>query len=552
MDMLKTQWLRIVQQLSGLSASQKMLVAALVTIMVMTMLYWARYAGTAEMEALLDQPFSSDEIARVTAKLASRGIRYQVAGDRVMVPSDRKYEALADLSYDQLLPRNTETGFDIIAKQINAFMPNSQVQAMYIQAKQITLARVIGNYPGVSNATVLIDPKDEVRLGKNSISPTAMVTIQTRGGERFDIKRLVAASADAVVGAQAGLQRKNITVIVDGRSYPVQDREDDSVLAGDQLEWKYQSEHLMEDKLREQFSYIHGLIASVTVDVNIRSEQAQETIVDKNNFLYKETSISNHTEEGSSAGRGMTDVGASANTQISIDGNGGGGDSTTNNTSEDKTQFTLIPSQKLIQSKTPAGKPTVVGAVVRVPRSYFVRMYRTLHTASADNNPSDAQLKDVMEAELASIRDGIKKCTGLKEDADVSVATYADVTPDLALAAEQTAAVSSPMTLMLGGHIKEIGVGVLAVLSLFMVMMMVRKGAPVPVMANAPEPVLPQMLSAAEHLAGEVGEGDSALDGMELDEDAVRAQQMLGQVSTLVKENPDAAANLVKRWLNRT
>jgi flagellar biosynthesis/type III secretory pathway M-ring protein FliF/YscJ len=39
---------------------------------------------------------------------------------------------------------------------------------------------------------------------------------------------------------------------------------------------------------------------------------------------------------------------------------------------------------------------------------------------------------------------------------------------------------------------------------------------------------------------------------MELDQDAVHAQQMVEQVSTMVKENPDAAANLVKRWLNKT
>jgi flagellar biosynthesis/type III secretory pathway M-ring protein FliF/YscJ len=37
---------------------------------------------------------------------------------------------------------------------------------------------------------------------------------------------------------------------------------------------------------------------------------------------------------------------------------------------------------------------------------------------------------------------------------------------------------------------------------------------------------------------------------MEMDEDAVKAQQMVEQVKTMVKENPDAAANLVKRWLN--
>ena len=41
------------------------------------------------------------------------------------------------------------------------------------------------------------------------------------------------------------------------------------------------------------------------------------------------------------------------------------------------------------------------------------------------------------------------------------------------------------------------------------------------------------------------------LDGMELDEDTIKAQQMVEQVATLVKENPDSAANLVKRWLNR-
>jgi flagellar biosynthesis/type III secretory pathway M-ring protein FliF/YscJ len=61
----------------------------------------------------------------------------------------------------------------------------------------------------------------------------------------------------------------------------------------------------------------------------------------------------------------------------------------------------------------------------------------------------------------------------------------------------------------------------------------------------------PPPLVVGEDLAGEVGEGNALLDGMELDDDAVRAQQMIGQVSSMVKENPDAAAQLVKRWLDR-
>ncbi|HLL90724.1 MAG TPA: hypothetical protein VK324_15590, partial [Tepidisphaeraceae bacterium] len=69
--------------------------------------------------------------------------------------------------------------------------------------------------------------------------------------------------------------------------------------------------------------------------------------------------------------------------------------------------------------------------------------------------------------------------------------------------------------------------------------------------APVPEMPAPQLFGG-EPIAGEVGGGDQTLDGMELDEDAVRAQQMLDQVQTMVKEDPDGAANLVKRWLNRS
>jgi len=37
---------------------------------------------------------------------------------------------------------------------------------------------------------------------------------------------------------------------------------------------------------------------------------------------------------------------------------------------------------------------------------------------------------------------------------------------------------------------------------------------------------------------------------MELDEDSIKSQQMLTQVTELVGENPDMAASLIKRWMN--
>jgi flagellar biosynthesis/type III secretory pathway M-ring protein FliF/YscJ len=36
-----------------------------------------------------------------------------------------------------------------------------------------------------------------------------------------------------------------------------------------------------------------------------------------------------------------------------------------------------------------------------------------------------------------------------------------------------------------------------------------------------------------------------------MDPEAVKAQEMLSQVQHMVGENPDAAAAMIKRWLNR-
>jgi len=81
---------------------------------------------------------------------------------------------------------------------------------------------------------------------------------------------------------------------------------------------------------------------------------------------------------------------------------------------------------------------------------------------------------------------------------------------------------------------------------------MVRKATPVPVMMPRAEKPAPAAPVSNIDIAGEVGEGTQSMEAMEVDDESIRAEQMISQVSTMVKENPDGAASLVKRWLNRT
>ena len=131
MDAFKAQFERIRQQLAALSATQKMLVAALIAVMVLTVLYWGRYAGNAEMVPVLDQTLDENDIGPITQQLKLSGVAYTVTSGKVLVLADRQSEILADLMFARVLPQDTHSAFETMSKQINPFTSNSMVERTF-------------------------------------------------------------------------------------------------------------------------------------------------------------------------------------------------------------------------------------------------------------------------------------------------------------------------------------------------------------------------------------------------------------------------------------
>src|SRR5918993_1478513 len=188
MDVLKAQLDRLQQQLAGLSVSQKMLAGSLAAIMVITLLWWSRYAAQAEMQPVLPQSFSQQELGPIAQELRAAGIKYTVAGDgRILVPTDKQEEALAVLSYAQVLPANTSTAFDEMLKQLNPFSSGATTEKMLTHAKGRMLADIIRLYPGVYTADVVLNAAAERRIGSGqAVVPTATINIRTRKGADAD------------------------------------------------------------------------------------------------------------------------------------------------------------------------------------------------------------------------------------------------------------------------------------------------------------------------------------------------------------------------------
>lgn len=549
MELLKAQLARIQQQLSGLTASQKMLAGALAVIMVMTLLYSARYAGTAEMEPLLDQSFTPEEIVRITGELDSRAIPQKVNGDKIMIPADRKWQVMAILGFEQLLPNNTSVGFDKIVQQMSPWDSAALTEAKLNEFRAASLTQIIKRFPGVKDATVVIDPTSKRRIGETfRASAMVYITMKQQGGKPG--KQLVEAAAACVAGSQAGMSKANVTVVVDGISQRVSDlNEIDAGLGGSEvLDSIAANERYFTNKIAMQLAFLGDAArVSVTVELDNKFTREQLQEYDKKKSFSTEDTTETRTEEAINSAPTSGDPGAVPNTGMSLGGPGAGGSSTTTN--EEKTKFAQFPAMRTANVVTPAGKATVVAASVRVPQSYFAGIWMSKNPGGKE--PSEDVIQTMANAEFPKIRADVMNCTGLKDAQAISVETYADILPMLAATGTTASTTASSLPLGLGNYVKEIGIGILALVSLFMVSTMVKKGTPVPVSLGPIEQELPPSLHSGETIAGEAGAGEQMLDGMELDDDSVRAQQMIDQVSTMVKENPEGAASLVKRWMNK-
>lgn len=559
MDALRVQLAKIQEQVGALSASQKMLAISLLAIMVLTLLFWSRYAGTADMEAVLDQALSSDEIGRIQGELRKMGIQFKVTGDRVLVQSDRKLEALAGLSYAQAMPQNTRSAYDEIIKRISPWSSQSDNDATRNDAKASLLGQLIRMWPDVTSASVVIDPTNERRIGDRGRQPRASVLITTNDPKnRRKDRSLVEAAAATVAGAQSGLDLSQVTVVVNGVKHNVNDPDSMGIGNADEILTRQQdNEKFYADKIAKQLEYVQApVLVSVTVDLNVQSEVKHEEKYDPKGIAKSENAIESESTEETAPAQPAAEPGAVSNSGMQLGSpptaTGGAGSTRERNNTTFDSRFSVTQTD----TKTMAGKAKVIAAAVRVPRSYFVNLFKINNGAGSTKDPDDKMLEPVYAIELVKMRNEVKKCTAIANDADIQVEPYPDALPLMAvgttIVSTQPGSTGGVSTMLLG-HYKEFVLAGLALVSLFVVSSIVKKSAPAPLIpAPAMELGEAPALASDEDMAGEVGEGRGNLDAMELDEDTIKAQQMVEQVSTMVKENPDGAANLVKRWLNRS
>lgn len=553
MDQLR----RVLEQtwatINRLGPTHRLLVASLAVTVVMALFLVTQYAGRPTLVPLAD--ITPTQHGEAQSVLRRAGIKATLKNGELMVPQGDQYSAVAMLGESRILPDDTSVTFRTLLENQDWKLSREQNQQQFIFALQNELARVIAQMTGIRSAKVMIDAPEPRGFGAAVREPTAAATVFTAGGLPLEQDQ-VDAIASLVAGARSGLKSSSVTVVngTTGKRHTVSDP--GMASASTYLEHRAIVEKDTRRKIESLLGFIGGVSVAVTAEVDMaaRERQTLRHLAPGDGTVSTVSRETTNESEVAAAGNGA-EPGVRANTGAAIN-TGGGSSSPTSTTANTETSFdTRFGSESLVESD-PRGVPVYLAASVTVPEGYIRSM---LEEESEDGEVARDdvlarfdELKVTIEQTLAPhLRTRARD--GTVSDGAVSVALVPGATGPSITGAQTAGLFGGIAGGSSGGGGSFIETGLLAglaVVSLGLMLMMARRGSKRVKLPTAEELVgIPPALESESDMVGEADESDAALEGLEVDEEAVRKTQMLDQVRELVGSDPDKTAKLLGRWM---
>lgn len=549
-------------RLAGLTPTAKLLIGSLMVIVALGLFLVAQWTSTTTT-----MPFAVTPAAYDQAKtfLAMRGVKYEEEGGRLMVPVERHGELLAGFAEQG---GGSEAGIDFtkLVELDSPFETTRQSETKKLIALQNVLARTISGFRNVKAATVFISPKPATPLGASRHVQTASVHVQMRQGGLTQDQ--VDSIASMVAGTQAGLKPESVSITDGAQSYRTTFGR--GAAAGENLEHSLKIADAVQARIATLLASINGV--RIAVNPQVVTTERTRTTTDFKDGISVPVSESTQTSEmrGASPSR---EPGTVPNAGMAL-GGGASGSQTSTERAENK-YLSQIPGTRETEID-PTGYAVKIDVGVAIPWSYFVRVWK-LRNPSEGGEGGEAAAKAPDEAAVAAVRD--EEIARIKKLVEPLVATdgfadskkgvvevswfydFAEESPAPSIAAGFGELVlgsgggggggGEGFSISGGGLLRPIGLGILAIVSLFFMFNIAKKASVSEQLPSAEElaGVPPMLDSDGGELIGEADEATPALEGVELDDDSLRRQQMLDQLNDLANRDPEELSGILRRWM---
>ena len=547
--------------LGRLGTLEKLLIGSVVIILGMSFFLVSQYASGGSSVAAVVIPDDADR-ARAMMFLRASGIPATTnATGEVLVSPEQASMARGLLMEEQVVPIQTASLFERLVEGRSWMNSRQDNHQQYWALYQDELSKSLTAWRSLRQARVMINMPEQAGLGRAHRSPTASVMVWPAAGALPQDS--VDAVAIAVGNAVSGLEPQDVSVVAGNSGLAYFPRTDSRLDARGTLEHRAQVEAMLEDKIREFLRDIPGMSLAVLARVDhARSSTQRQQFERPVSGLASET-VSNLNQQNAAQGGAP---GTRSNESMSINQGSATGSSTTESTEETTFENRFGSSAENIED--PGGDIEGVSVMLGVPRSHISRLIEQEREPPAEGEealpaPSPADIAQRFDSLRGDMERRIQLALGNIVSGDpADVAVTVSMLSDVAMTGTPGQAGGLGLGGGLGGGTGLLGLtgggiidtavlGVLAVVSLAMMALLVRKATRRVELPSAEDLVgIPPALQVDGDLYGEADEGDVPMSGIELDEEQVRSSKMLEQVGELVNSSPEAAATLLQSWIS--
>jgi flagellar M-ring protein FliF len=556
---------QITKQISDLVQSmtpQARIMAGLLFATIVISLGWiVSVQQTTSYEYLLGgKPMTEDQLARVEEAFGDNGLAdYARDGMRIKIPKATKDIYLKALKSSQAMPQPWHWNVDQSLNSEGPFQSVDSTKSKIEAAQEKELARIIERIPSVHFAAV---EYDEQRQGfARKVEQTACVHVQSNGVKSID-KDVMRNIAYMTASYFAGLKPENVTVmelgsttLYKGSSNP--NAADQNPLLQAQSDWEQKYLNQLHPLL-DNYGDVR-LAVGVEIDPTLQKESEQlkydPTVTTLQSQTSKKDSENSKLPPG---GRPGADPNVISNSPQSVAASQPQQQTKAKEIAENVNGVAGHEATAMVQAGL---VPTKVSVTVGLPESYYRKLW-VLRAMAKDSKLTkeadvpvigDEDMKKLKEEAEASVKGAISGVLKQVREGDdrfplVTVYNYADFpVPEVPKPAMSTLAMG-----WLAESWSTVALLVVVMTTLFMMMGWVKAQSTAPRDKEFAQGFgIEVPASASDELdLGETGAEAKEAEGKEQGPKfQVTGGEMKEDLSTLVKQNPEIAVNLLKAWI---
>jgi flagellar M-ring protein FliF len=552
MDFLNKSYAQVSDLLKSLSPGARITSGLLLAVVIISVAYLFNHRmDTANSYLMGGKVVEASLLPAMEGAFAKAGLSdYELEGNRIRVPRHQRDKYMGALVDAGALPSTPLSELEDAAKSAGPLQSSKQRGEMLKIAKQKTLSSWISAMDGIERAVVLYD-SDVTGFRRQKII-TASVTVKPLGSAELGSKK-VRAIRHLVASSIAGLKSESVTVInttgevVSGTG----SGNGGSAMDNEYIALKKQYQKDWANSVKELLAGIPGVRVQANVELNadIKNHKTEVKVDPKGPVIRENSSERTFITTKETATGDVGVRGQSPNSARSVAASGGGSKTEEGDT---QTKTDHVVGHTETETETIGLTPKRVTIAVAIPASYYERVWLRNNPPAEGEEPGKPDenaiksLKTQIKTDITSQVNNLLPTVPRGDDPfpRVTVTTFQD------LAGEKIPELGASDHAMawVGQNWSTLGMTGVAMFSLLMLRSMV-KSVPSPSGDESPASSgqAPVELAIANYDEPETN--DEAPPALKLKRRDISGPNLRDELSDIVKEDPDAAASILKSWI---